>query len=102
MNTRNSTQTVWVNTHRVTLAEYEADVRYPLETLTQGRDAKNSVPPFSMYAGKPGDFDSADELLRDTAWKVLAVLLTCGWILAAIYWAPTLLDMLVGLVPEAQ
>jgi hypothetical protein len=82
-------------------SELDADVTYPLD-LWQGRRCQTPVPPVSMYAGKPGDFDSADELLRDTAWKVLAVLMTCGWILAAIYWAPKLLDILVGLVPEAQ
>jgi hypothetical protein len=36
--------------HRATLLD--EDVSYPLE-LGQGRNAKNPVPAFSMYAGKP-------------------------------------------------
>lgn len=79
MNTANSTRTVWVDTHRVTLAEYEADVRYPLETLSQGRDATNRVPPFSMLAGKPDEFSEADGAFRATVWKVIAVALIAGW-----------------------
>jgi hypothetical protein len=103
MNTANTTgKSIWIDTTMHRCTAMEEDVRYPIEDYRQGRDSKTPVPPVSMYAGKPGDFDSADDLLRDTAWKVLAVLLTCGWILAAIYWAPKLLDMLVGLVPEAQ
>lgn len=54
MNMKNSVQTYWVDTHRVTLAEYESDVAYPLDAeLGQGRHAKNRVPRISMYAGIP-------------------------------------------------
>lgn len=53
MNTRNSTNVVWIDTHRVTLCEMEADVSYHAEDLRQGRDAQNRVPAFSMLAGVP-------------------------------------------------
>lgn len=85
MNTRNSTNIVWVDTHRVTLAEYEADVSYHSDELGQGDNATNPVPAFSMYAGKP-DQDDVDSNTRAIFWRsytaTVALVIVCVILLA--------------------
>jgi anti-sigma-K factor RskA len=82
---KNSTNVLWIDTHRVTLAEFEADVSYPLETLHQGRDAQNRVPHFSPMSGKP-DQDDVDNEARAIFWRsyvaTLALVALCAVILA--------------------
>lgn len=50
---KNSANVVWVDTsvHRCTVMEDTTS--YSEATLTQGRDATNPIPRFSMLAGKP-------------------------------------------------
>ena len=70
MNQDNSHRTVWINTHRATLAEYEADMRYPLEDMRQGRDSRIPVPRFSMLAGKPSERQPRrDSDIRGLFWS---------------------------------
>lgn len=85
MNTRNSTNVVWINTvtHRCTVME--EDVRYPLETMDQGRRATNPIPRYSVLAGKP--VQGADSV-RGMFWRSyfysVAGIAVCSAILA--YW----------------
>ncbi len=81
---KNSTQVCWVDTHRVTLAEYEADISYNAEDLRQGRDATNSVPRVSMYAGKPIEdpkLNKAALLFWGVYWAIFGLSL-CAALLA--------------------
>ena len=82
---RNSTQTVYVNTelHRATLLD--EDVTYPIETLSQGRDATNKVPAFSMYSGEPESSPDDDEVRRmlwQSYFLAITTLAVCAFLLA--------------------
>jgi hypothetical protein len=65
--------------HRATLLD--EDVSYPLE-LGQGRNAKNPIPAFSMYAGEP-EFTEADNKLRATVWRIYSLVIA-AMVIAAI------------------
>lgn len=81
MNTANSNKTIWVDTsmHRATLCEFEADVSYSEETLTQ--DARNKVHSFSMLAGEPVTKFELSHIQRSLAAAVGAMAV-CAFILA--------------------
>lgn len=51
MNQRNSTQTVWVDTHRVTLAEYESTAGYPLSEFPAPRRTDDDNRVRSLFWG---------------------------------------------------
>jgi hypothetical protein len=84
---KNSTTAVWIDTsmHRATMCEMDANVRYPIEDMRQGRDSQTPVPRFSMLAGKP-DQDDVDNEARAIFWRsytaTLALVALCVVILA--------------------
>jgi hypothetical protein len=85
MNTRNSTNVIWIDTSMHRCTAMEEDVSYPIEDLRQGRDCTNRVPRYSMLAGKP-DQDDVDTEARAIFWQsytaTVALVALCVVILA--------------------
>ncbi len=81
MNTKNSTNVVRIDTHRLTAME--EDVRYPID-MHQGRSATNPVPAISMLAGKPMERPSLSSLTRWALFWAAVWLAVGGAILAVL------------------
>ena len=88
MTIKNTTKTVWIDTHRVTLCEMEGDFIYPMETMDQGRSATNLVGRYSILAGKPFRSES-DNNARATVFAAYLALVLMAVLAAILYCWPT-------------
>lgn len=86
MNSKNSTNVVWIDTTMHRCTAMEEDVSYHPDDLRQGRDARNKVPAFSMLAGEPEAPTDAEARAMFWTAYLLAVALTTACAVALAFW----------------